>query len=91
MSTKLYVGNIAYTVTEDELRTLFAPAGPVESVTIGLASPAGRARGFGWVEMESEEAASQAIALLHGLEHKGRRLNVKRPAPEASPWFRKAG
>jgi RNA recognition motif-containing protein len=79
----LYVGNLAYSVTADDLRGLFAEAGVVSEATIGLADSVQMARGFGYVVMETEEQAAKAIALLNGRELQGRRLNVKYPHDEA--------
>ena len=73
MAQKLYVGNLSFNVTEDQLRTLFAEFGEVVSATIITDSYSGRARGFGFVEMENHEAA---ISALNGKEFDGRPLTV---------------
>jgi RNA recognition motif-containing protein len=91
MGKKLYVGNLAFEVTEEELRALFGEAGTVEEATIGQPGPAGRARGFGYVEMATEDDATKAMALLHGREHHGRRLNVKEPQDPDEHRFRRGG
>lgn len=92
MGKTLYVGNLGFSVTEDELRSLFQEAGTVESATIGFNAPSGKARGFGFVKMASEEDALRAISLLHGREYEGRRLNVREPQePHGGPRFRRGG
>ncbi|MDQ7821280.1 MAG: RNA-binding protein [Candidatus Eremiobacteraeota bacterium] len=76
MSKKVYVGNLAYRTTEDNLRELFAPFGAVESVSIITDRDTGRSKGFGFVEMSSEEEAKAAIAGLDKKEIDGRALTV---------------
>ena len=66
MTTKLYVGNLAYTVTEEELHALFTQAGNVQSVTLPTNRETGRPRGFGFVEMATEEEARKAISMFDG-------------------------
>jgi RNA recognition motif-containing protein len=73
--TKIYVGNLPFTTTEDELRTLFATHGAVESVALPTDRDTGRPRGFGFVQMASTAAAS-AIAALNGHSMGGRALRV---------------
>lgn len=81
MGTNLYVGGIPYQTTEDNLRTLFAQAGGVASVKIIADKMTSRSRGFGFVEMESPEAASKAIEMFHNQEFEGRRLTVNEARP----------
>ncbi|MGA2864115.1 MAG: RNA-binding protein [Verrucomicrobiota bacterium] len=76
MSTKLYVGNLPFDVTEDDLRNLFSPLGPVNEITIIMDKATGRARGFGFVTMDTPEAAKAAILALNGRDWKGRALTV---------------
>lgn len=85
MESKLYVGNLAYTATEEELRTLFAQAGTVKSVMVIKDRETGRSKGFAFVEMETEEEAQKAISLLNGAQFKERALtvNVARPREES--------
>jgi hypothetical protein len=71
MAKKLYVGNLSYATTEDALRTLFAEVGEVESVAIITDRMSGRSKGFGFVEMATEAAASEAIGRLNGHEVDG--------------------
>ncbi len=81
---KLYVGNLAYSVTEEELGNIFSEAGNVKSVTIITDRETGRSKGFGFVEMETDAEAQSAINMFHGQEL-GRRpltVNVARPREE---------
>ncbi len=84
MSQSLYVGNFPYTTTEDQLRELFAEHGTVESVRIIADRNTGMSRGFGFVDMATEEEAEAAIAALNGTDYNGRALkvNVSRPREE---------
>ena len=86
MSRKLYVGNLPFEVGENELQELFANVGSVESVTIMRDQMTGRARGFAFVEMGSDEAAQNAITQLHASQVGGRSLTVNeaRPKPARS-------
>ena len=81
MNTKLYVGGIPYTSTNDDLKNHFAQAGEVASAQIIIDKMTNRSKGFGFVEMTSEEAANKAIAMFHDQEFMGRRLtvNIARP------------
>ncbi|HOY59843.1 MAG TPA: RNA-binding protein [Verrucomicrobiota bacterium] len=81
MSTKLYVGNLSYDVIENDLQDLFAPHGPVTEVNLMQDRVTGKARGFGFVTMETKEAADAAIAALNGKEWKGRALTVNEARP----------
>jgi cold-inducible RNA-binding protein len=86
MSRKLLVGNLPYQATEQELEELFGQAGHVETVTVMRDSMTGRARGFGFVEMGSEEDAQKAITQLNGYQLGGRALTVNEARPqEARP------
>jgi RNA recognition motif-containing protein len=76
MSTKLYVGNIPYPASADELNEHFAQAGGVATVDRLTERRTGRTRGFCFVEMESAEAAQQAVEQLHNQEFQGRNLRV---------------
>ena len=80
MAQKIYVGNLPYEATEDELETLFAAYGEVLSVALPTDRETGRARGFGFVEMSATEAA-QAIAGVNGKDFGGRTLNVNEARP----------
>lgn len=76
MGKKLYIGNLSFTATEQELHEYFAQAGAVESATIVKDRDTGRSRGFGFVEMASDDDAQKAIETLDGKEFKGRALKV---------------
>jgi RNA recognition motif-containing protein len=84
MSRKLYVGNLPYQMGETELQELFARAGSVESVTIMRDQATGRARGFAFVEMGSDEEAQAAIRELNASEVGGRSLTVNEARPKAA-------
>ena len=73
--TKLYVGNLPFTATEDAVRALFAPHGTVEKVTLINDRDTGRPRGFGFVEMSTADA-SRAMQALNGQEFDGRALKI---------------
>ena len=81
MATKLFVGNIDYNVTENDLQDHFAKAGTVVSVNIVQDRTTGKSRGFGFVEMSTGEEAQKAIAELHQKELGGRRLTVNEARP----------
>jgi len=83
MNRKLYVGNIPYETNEADLETLFAEAGPVESVNVIRDRETGRARGFAFVEMATDEGAQQAVSQLHERNFGGRRLTVNEAKPQA--------
>jgi RNA recognition motif-containing protein len=83
MGRKLYVGNIPYETNEDELQALFAKAGGVESVSVMRDRETGRARGFAFVEMVSDEAAQNAITAFNEQPFGGRRLTVNEARPMA--------
>jgi RNA recognition motif-containing protein len=84
MNNKLFVGNLAFTTNETELTALFAAFGEVTSCKIATDRDTGRPRGFGFVEMNSQEAAEAAIKGLHGHELGGRQLNVNIAQPKPS-------
>jgi RNA recognition motif-containing protein len=81
MSTKLYVGNLSFRVTSDDLQEHFAQAGSVESANIVQDRETGRSRGFGFVEMSTEEDANNAIAQFNGQEYDGRNMVVNEARP----------
>ncbi|MBP5296644.1 MAG: RNA-binding protein [Bacteriovoracaceae bacterium] len=81
MTTKLYVGNLPYQVTEDALTNYFAQAGQVSSAKIITDRDTGRSKGFGFVEMATEEEANTAIETLNGKEFEGRTLRVSPANP----------
>ena len=79
MSKKIYVGNLPFSATDDEVRELFTPFGSVESVNLITDRETGRPRGFGFVEMET--GADEAIQALDQQEMGGRKLNVNEARP----------
>jgi RNA recognition motif-containing protein len=87
MSKKLFVGNLPYSTTEDDLRTLFAEVGTVVSVSLISDRATGQARGFGFVEMDSEQAASEAIRRLNGRELRQRNITVSEARPPRERSF----
>ena len=86
MTKKVYVGNLPFQTTEDDLSNLFSQVGPVESVSIITDRDTGRSKGFGFVSMDSE-AADKAIAQFNGTDFNGRALTVN----EARPMVKKDG
>ncbi len=76
MGNRIYVGNMNYATTEDELRDLFAQYGEVKRVTIVTDKVTGRPRGFAFVEMSSDDQASAAIAGLNNSQFAGRQLRI---------------
>lgn len=89
MSNKLYVGNLSFDTTDNDLETLFAESGTVESVNIISDRDTGRSRGFGFVEMSSNEEANAAIEQLNGTEFAGRSIvvNVAKPRENRGGGF----
>jgi len=81
MSTKLYVGNLAFQTTSQELQQLFAQAGTVQSASVVEDRDTGRSRGFAFVEMSTEEEANSAIDQFNGKEVGGRALKVNEAKP----------
>ncbi len=81
---KLYVGNLSFDISEDELRQLFVPYGAVESAKLATDRDTGRTRGFGFVEMTNNNEAEAAIAALNGSEVGGRALIVNEARPKTS-------
>ncbi|MEP6850272.1 MAG: RNA-binding protein [Acidobacteriota bacterium] len=84
MSTKLYVGNISFNTSNQDLNDIFGAIGTVESANIIEDRETGRSRGFGFVEMASKEDAENAIAQLNGKEVDGRELKVNEAKPQES-------
>jgi RNA recognition motif-containing protein len=80
---QIFLGNLAFTVTEQDVRELFAPYGVVDRINLITDRETGRPRGFGFVEMADDTAAQAAMAALHGQELAGRALNVTEARPRA--------
>jgi RNA recognition motif-containing protein len=84
MARKLYVGNLPYTTNEQDLQDLFSSAGTVDSINVMRDMATGRARGFAFVEMATDEEAQQAISLLNERDFGGRNLTVNEARPKVS-------
>ena len=87
----IYVGNLSYEVTEEDLRLAFGPFGQVESATILKDKYTGQSKGFGFVEMPSKDEAQSAIDGLNGTELKGRTLNVNEARPRTESLRKRGG
>ena len=81
MGKKLYVGNLAYGVTDSDLETMFAAHGTVQSAQVIMDRDTGRSKGFGFVEMKTEQEAQAAITALNGKDADGRALKVNEAKP----------
>ena len=81
MNKKLYVGGLSYSVTDSQLLELFQSHGTVESAKVITDRDTDRSRGFGFVEMSTQQEAEQAIKALNGTEHEGRNLTVNESKP----------
>ncbi len=86
----IYVGNLPYTFSSEDLRKLFAPYGTVSSAEVLSDRDTGRSRGFGFVQMDNKDEAQKAIGELNGTDLDGRRLNINeaRPRSERRPSSR---
>src|SRR5881397_4081075 len=82
MGRKIYVGNLSYNVTSSDLEQLFTQHGQVQSAEVIQDRATGRSKGFGFVEMGSDEEATAAINALNGAEHDGRNLTVNEAKPK---------
>jgi len=84
MPSKLYVGNLAYSVSNDDLHALFSQVGQVQSATVIMDKFSGQSKGFGFVEMTSGEEAANAIRQFNDTELKGRNIKVNEARPRES-------
>jgi len=84
MAKKLYVGGLSYDTTEDTLKETFGAAGTVESATVIMDRMTGRSKGFGFVEMSSEDEAQKAIEMFNGKDLDGRNITVNEARPQES-------
>jgi cold-inducible RNA-binding protein len=84
MGKKIYVGNLGYTVTSSDLQQLFTPHGTVQSAEVIVDRDAGRSKGFGFVEMSTDEEATSAITALNGQVHGERALTVNEAKPRVN-------
>lgn len=82
MATKLFVGSLAYSVTDDQLQEFFGAAGTVQSAKVIVDRDSSRSKGFGFVEMSTEEEAQKAISELNGKELEGRAVTVSEARPQ---------
>jgi RNA recognition motif-containing protein len=87
MNKKLYVGNLSYDATEEDLQGLFAEVGPVMSVALIKDRSTGQSKGFGFVEMETPDAAQKAIEKYNNFAFKGRNLTVSEARPPKEQGF----
>lgn len=89
MSNRLYVGSLSYSTTEDSLRSFFSQAGTVNSSTVITDKFSGRSKGFGFVEMSTDEEAKKAIEMCNGKDLDGRTIIVDEAKPMEKKPFRK--
>jgi RNA recognition motif-containing protein len=82
MAQKLYVGNLPYSANDESLRNHFSQAGTVASATVITDRMSGRSKGFGFVEMSSDEEAQKAIEMFNGKDFEGRNLTVNEARPK---------
>lgn len=88
---KLYVGNLSFSTSSEDLQQLFAQAGTVETATVIEDRETGRSRGFGFVEMASKEDGQRAIEQFNGTDHNGRNLTVNEARPREDRGHRGGG
>ena len=91
MAKKLYVGNLTYETTDNDLQNLFAPFGTVQSAQVIIDRDTGRSKGFGFVEMNSGDEAQAAISALNEKDNNGRKLTVNEAKPREDRGSRYAG
>ncbi|NIS80307.1 MAG: RNA-binding protein [Anaerolineales bacterium] len=93
MENKLYVGNLAYSTTEDDLRALFADAGTISSVALIKDRDTGRSKGFAFIEMSSQDEAQKAISMFNGkvLNERELTVNIARPRKERGGFSDRRG
>lgn len=83
MSTKLFIGNLAYSMTSDGLRVVFSKVGEVVDANVVMDKQTGRSRGFGFVEMKTDDDAKKAIAEVNETEVEGRKIYVSEARPKS--------
>src|SRR5690349_9341783 len=91
MSKKLYVGNLSYETTDNDLASLFEPHGEVSSVQVIMDRETGRSKGFGFVEMSTDQGAQAAIQAMNGVLTNGRQLTVNEARPRTEGGNRGGG
>ncbi|MBI4582341.1 MAG: RNA-binding protein [Planctomycetes bacterium] len=84
MSKKLYVGNLGYSVTSADLEQMFSAHGQIRTAEVIMDRSTGRSKGFGFVEMETDDEANNAMAALNGQQHDGRAIVVNEAKPRQS-------
>jgi cold-inducible RNA-binding protein len=84
MGKKLFVGNLSFSVTDAQLQTLFSQSGSVTSAKVITDRDSGRSKGFGFVEMSSDQEATDSIAKFNGMEFEGRALTVSEARPQTT-------
>ena len=84
---KIYVGNLAYDVVDEDLKTAFEPFGAIEEAFVLKDKISGRSKGFGFIEMANQEEAEAAIEKMHGSELKGRTIKVNEAKPKNEKGF----
>ena len=84
MGNKLYVGNLSYSTTDESLSELFSGAGTVQSAKVITENQTGRSKGFGFVEMSTDEEAAEAIKKFDGFDFDGRKLKVSEARPKTT-------
>lgn len=84
---KIYVGNFSFSMTEQELRSLFEPFGVIEAATVATDRDTGRSRGFGFVSMTNDDEAEKAMTALNGKDSGGRALTVNEAKPQTPRSF----
>jgi RNA recognition motif-containing protein len=83
MSTKLYVGNLPFSATDESLMHAFSECGTVNSAKVILDRDSGRSKGFGFIEMSTQDEAQKSISQLNGAQFDGRAINVSEAKPQA--------
>ena len=91
MATKLFVGSLSYSVNDDQLQEAFATCGTVVSAKVIMDRDTGRSKGFGFVEMGSEEEAQKAISMMNGKDVGGRAVTVSEARPQERRPFNGGG
>lgn len=82
MASKLFVGNLEFSIVSDDLKNAFSQVGTVVDAVVITDKMTGRSRGFGFVEMSSDEEAKAAVEKMNGFELKGRKINVNEARPQ---------
>ncbi len=86
----MYIGNLSFSVNEDDLKEIFSEFGEVESVNVIMDKFSGQSKGFGFVEMPDNSEADKAIKALNGIQFKGRNIKVNQARPQGDKTSRKS-